>query len=113
MEQDPGGNGHVGVGGPDRPGGRRAGAGERRRAACPARVRPELLSRRRALQKGHLCTSPRSPARSDLLEDAIQVPGIGDALQLVLAGVFEDDAGTRDEVLHRRGDEHLVSAGKR
>jgi hypothetical protein len=34
MEQDPGGNGHVGVGGPGRPGGPRAGEGERSRAAC-------------------------------------------------------------------------------
>ena len=29
MEQDPGGNGHVGVRGPGRPGGRRAGAEDR------------------------------------------------------------------------------------
>jgi len=58
MEQDPGGNGHVGV--VDLA---VLAAAEPARRAIPsclsARVRPELRTQRRGLQKGHLCTSPR------------------------------------------------------
>jgi hypothetical protein len=35
------------------------------------------------------------------------VPAIGNALQLVLAGVFEREARASDEVLDRPRDEHL------
>ncbi len=41
------------------------------------------------------------------------MPWIGDALQLVLPPVLEYEAGTRDEVLHRGGDEHFVSSCER
>jgi hypothetical protein len=37
----------------------------------------------------------------------VEVPVVGDALQLVLAGVLEGETGSRDEVLYRRRDEHL------
>jgi hypothetical protein len=44
--------------------------------------------------------SPRSPGQSDLLHHSVQVPAVGDALQLVLAGVFERETGPNDQVLH-------------
>jgi hypothetical protein len=36
-----------------------------------------------------------------------KVPAVGDTLQFVLAGVFEDESGTCDEVLHSLRDENL------
>lgn len=42
----------------------------------------------------------------------IQAPGVGDALQLVLARVLEHEAGADDELLDRRGDEHLRRPGE-
>ncbi len=44
---------------------------------------------------------------SDLLRDSVQVPSVGDALQLMLAGIVEDEAGAGDKVLHRLRDQYL------
>ena len=38
---------------------------------------------------------------------SIEMPTVGHALQLVLAGVFEPQAGSGDEILHGLGDEDL------
>ena len=38
------------------------------------------------------CGAVRPPVQSDLLQHSVQVPAVGDALQLVLAGVFEREA---------------------
>jgi hypothetical protein len=40
------------------------------------------------------------------------VPGLGDALELVLAAVFELDSRAGDEVLYRARDEHLPGLGE-
>jgi hypothetical protein len=39
--------------------------------------------------------------QSDLLHDAVDMPAVGDALQLVLSTVLKFEAGARDKVLHR------------
>src|SRR5437764_9771908 len=44
---------------------------------------------------------------SPLVHHSVEVPAVGDALQLVLAGIFEDEARARHEILDGRGDEHL------
>jgi predicted nucleic acid-binding protein len=38
---------------------------------------------------------------------SVQAPAVGDALQLVLAGILEHEAGARDQVPHGRGDPHI------
>ncbi len=55
---------------------------------------------------------PRGRLRESA-HDPIQAPVVGKPLPLVLARVLEDEAGTRDEVLHPRGDEHFVSSWER
>ena len=40
--------------------------------------------------------------------DAVELPGLGDALQVAASGVREPDAGSRHEVAHRAGDEDLA-----
>jgi hypothetical protein len=42
-----------------------------------------------------------------LLPDSVEVPAVRDALQLVRPSVLEDNAGSRCQVFHGRGDEHL------
>src|SRR5213592_1101869 len=44
--------------------------------------------------------------------DGIEPPLARDALQLVRAPVFELDPGAGDEILDRRGDEHLARLGQ-
>jgi hypothetical protein len=44
--------------------------------------------------------SVQSSFESDLLHDSVQVPTVGYALQLVLAGVLESQTRTGNEVLH-------------
>jgi len=41
------------------------------------------------------------------------MPGVWDALQLVLAPILEDNAGPCCEILHRRGGEHLRGLSER
>ena len=53
--------------------------------------------------RGHL------PSGSDDTEEA---PAIGNAFQLVFAGVFEREARARDEVFDRRRDEHVARLGE-
>ena len=42
-----------------------------------------------------------------LLQDSVEVPAVGDTLQLILADLPESEATPSDEVPHRLGDEHL------
>ena len=49
----------------------------------------------------------------DLLHNPVQVPAFGDALQLVLASVFERQATARNQVSDRRRHEDLAGAGER
>jgi hypothetical protein len=42
-----------------------------------------------------------------LLQDPVEVPAVGDTLQLILADLPESEATPSDEVLHSLGDEHL------
>ena len=43
----------------------------------------------------------------------VEVPPVGDALQLVLAGVLERETGAGDKVFDRGGDQHLGRTGHR
>jgi hypothetical protein len=42
-----------------------------------------------------------------LRDDSVEAPSVGDALQLVLAGVFERQAAAGDEIFHRLRDANL------
>src|SRR3990170_2515242 len=77
---------------PDRPG-RRPPPG-RRRARRPPSSRTASLAR----------PSPDHP---------VQAPAVGDALQLVPAGILEHEARAGHEILHRLGHEHLARSGER
>jgi hypothetical protein len=48
-----------------------------------------------------------------LLQDSVKMPAVRDALELVLSGVLEDEAGADGEVLHGRGDPDLVRPRQR
>ena len=47
---------------------------------------------------------------NDLLHNSVQVPPVGDAPQLVLAGVLEGKAGAGGQVLHGLRHENLIWA---
>ena len=53
----------------------------------------------------------RVPAQGDLLQNRVQMPGIGDALQVVLAPVVEHESRASDQILDSRGDKYLFPAG--
>ena len=55
----------------------------------------------------------RGQARSSeaLVHHPVEVPAVGDALQLVPTGVLEREPRARDEVFHGLRDEHFGRAG--
>jgi type IV secretory pathway ATPase VirB11/archaellum biosynthesis ATPase len=64
------------------------------------------------VQTGFLSTPFAGGGSGRLFRDAIETPAVWDAFQLVLAPVLEDQSGSRDEVLHGRGDEDLGRSGQ-
>jgi len=50
---------------------------------------------------------------AELLHHSVEAPPVRDALQLVLACIFEHEARARDEVLHRARHEDLTPTGER
>src|SRR5687767_14330216 len=56
-------------------------------------------------------SAPRFASRWSTL-DGEQPPRSGHTLELVLTAVVELDAGTNNQISHRRGHEHLAGAGE-
>jgi tetratricopeptide (TPR) repeat protein len=62
----------------------------------------DLIQALRDLRRGTL-----APCRRRSPHDPIETPAVGNALQLVLAGVFEGETGASHQVLHGLRDAHL------
>ena len=106
--------------------GKEAPAASRRRSCSPTSRARRTWSRRSATRPGRACCggttrpcgrcSPSTRARRSwrpATGHPVQVPPVGDALQLVLAGVLEAEAGARNQVSDRLRDQDLGRGRKR
>src|SRR5438034_1672051 len=79
---------------------------------CPCRT--SHRSRQRTATTPSLSKATESPKLRPSLRLAlycVQAPLAGDALELVLAAVFEGQSGAGDQILDRARDEHLAGLG--